>query len=717
MLIAFFGHPVLYLAAGIGAIAVALAVVTWLVKRKRYKTIPLVAVPALVAAGFSIVAYFQQVSEEIPSLTSDLIIIIDDSRSMGFAEEWKDAESKRQAERLTAGIQARVAAEAPGRIKVLEGELANKLAVAEKDAELAFDADLVRQRLDYWRKQQAKLAANQWRPNRLQLVQALLTDTESKWVPTLLRRHEARIHFFHLDEAGRAVKVPDGDIVDPADSRQVEHALQAIAKLEPIGNHSRLGDAIRGAIEKFPGDPPGRVLVFSDGVNTRGELIQEAADFASEKQVQLLFVGIGNGNDKPEANQINHGQPTSPRPPKVLLVEGQPRYEYRYLKTLLEREEPGEKPLQAKVKFFRTLLLDADDDYDQTDPASVKNFPATLDELAEYDVLIIGDCDPNHKKLKPHLKNIVQFVQETGGSLVFLSGPSHNPHGFQGTPLAEILPVESVAKPPDDMPLTETYRANLTPAGRDHPIFRFEPEEARRMIIWNRLAPMYWCSTGYRSKPNAEVLAEHPTRKGIGADKHPLALLKRSGAGQCLFLGMDETWRWRRDNAAAFNRFWLQTLRYLAVPRSVRNQLWLDHEMPCGIGESIRIIACLPQRRPNTKGPVKVSVSFTPPGAIEERMPELSLFKVGRDGVQFEATIARAREGTYRFELQPDPGDPEPKGGRASVHVVVELPEGDSINLGIDADAMRQAAKVTRGMFFTLGDADQLLDRLPAARR
>src|SRR5205823_5703841 len=78
---------------------------------------------------------------------------------------------------------------------------------------------------------------------------------------------------------------------------------------------------------------------------------------------------------------------------RVLYVEGYPRYEYRFLKALLERE--SEATQANKTVELKVLLLDADRDYAKQDRSALEQFPATRDELfKQYDLVILGDVDP-----------------------------------------------------------------------------------------------------------------------------------------------------------------------------------------------------------------------------------------------------------------------------------------------------------------------------------
>ena len=198
---------------------------------------------------------------------------------------------------------------------------------------------------------------------------------------------------------------------------------------------------------------------------------------------------------------------------KVLYVEGYARYEYRFLKALLERES-AQDPRNKSIDL-RVLLLDASEDYAHEDRSAIVEFPSKV-ELNQFDVLILGDVDPNDPKIAPHLKDVVEFVRERGGGLLLLAGERDNPYSYRQTVLADVLPIDVVRdEAPADRERMEGYRPQLTAVGRFHPIFRFEPDEADNSRVWNHLAELYWWADGYRAKWGAEVLAVHPPRQGV----------------------------------------------------------------------------------------------------------------------------------------------------------------------------------------------------------
>src|SRR5205085_1199033 len=145
-----------------------------------------------------------------------------------------------------------------------------------------------------------------------------------------------------------------------------------------------------------------------------------------------------------------------------------------------------------------------------------------------------------------------------------------------------------------------------------HPLFRFHPDEAESDRLWNRLQPLLWFAKGYRRKPGAEVLAEHPTHpaENVPGERHPLAVQQFSGAGRVIFLGIDETWRWRfRDDEEQFNRFWMQAVRTLSRSRLGRTELKLDKQTAYRRDERIVVTVRFPDDAPAPADGATVRVS------------------------------------------------------------------------------------------------------------
>jgi hypothetical protein len=408
---------------------------------------------------------------------------------------------------------------------------------------------------------------------------------------------------------------------------------------------------------------------------------------------------------------------------KVLYVEGYARYEYRFIKALLEREsalDPRNKSIDLKV-----LLLDADFEYPRLDKSALAEFPSK-GELNQFDVIVFGDVDPVDPKLAKHLPNVADFVRERGGGFLMIAGSYHSPQAFKDSPLRDILPIEVAGPERDESEYVVPFQPKLTGTGRFHPIFRFSPDEADNTAVWEHLAKIYWWSECYRAKPGAEVLAVHPHREALlenrvggSDDRHPLMVQQFVGAGRSMFFGIDETWRWRyREDELRFNQFWIQAVRYLSRTRLGRVELRLDRQTPYRRGEPIKVTVRFPDDAPAPSPEMAVKVlaerSLTRPDAAPEIEGQtLGLTRVEGSRGTYEGLLTRTPEGEYRFWLSA----PAVSGPRPHAEARVVPPPGEMDRLRMNRQDMERAAEESRGRFYTLADADNLFHDLPSGSR
>ncbi len=242
---------------------------------------------------------------------------------------------------------------------------------------------------------------------------------------------------------------------------------------------------------------------------------------------------------------------------QVLYVEGYPRYDYRYLKNTLMRD-----PTIA----LSTLLLSADEQFAQEGDVPIRRFPATADELRDYDVVLLGDVNPQGGWITDaQLELLVQFVARDGGGLGLLAGEVHMPLRIRDTPLSILLPVEPAL--PQERMGGSAFMPRPTAAGEDSPVLRLLLGTGDGDTLFERLPEWYWTSPVGAARPGAEVLLERPTEDPTQPPT-PIVALKRYGAGTVLFHGSDDTWRWRRNHGEAFfDAYWLQAIRHLAYTR------------------------------------------------------------------------------------------------------------------------------------------------------
>lgn len=423
----------------------------------------------------------------------------------------------------------------------------------------------------------------------------------------------------------------------------------------------------------------------------------------------------------------------------VLYVEGYGRWEYRFLKRFLSQE--SDRPGKRKSLNLDVVLLQSAKEYAQQDPHALDLIPPK-EALEKYDVIIIGDVCPDPalgKDEAPHvrkrldlvptfLQDVADLVKNQGRGLLMISGERYAPNTYSKTPLAEILPIQITkdqSESPSDKELETGFRPTLTPEGRLHPIFSFTERTAENEKIWNNLPKPYWYATGYRLGPDAEVLAVHPTRKAEGGPgqaqrDHPLIVHQFAGTGRCLFFGIHETWLWRfREYEPHYDRFWVQTMRYLARSKQRQIKLKVDKDIPYKRGEAIRLTARFPDDVPppdkNAQVLVKMVRKATRSKETETR--ELKLLPRSDRHGTFEIVIPRTPEGKYVFELLRPKVKPPAPTPRAECLVEPPPSEMDPDQLRMNQEVMTEAATETGGKFYQLTDVARIITDLPEGER
>src|SRR5262249_4005843 len=144
-------------------------------------------------------------------------------------------------------------------------------------------------------------------------------------------------------------------------------------------------------------------------------------------------------------------------------------------------------------------------------------------------------------------------------------------------------------RPPGMLPRSvPSFRLELAPEGVVNEAMRFNEEPGRNKNIWANLAPYYWCAATERAAPAASVLAYNPTVTGPYG-KLPLIAQHYAGKGRVLFIGTDETFRWRRNvGDRFFYTFWGQSIRGVARrdPKLAKKS-WIEvRPVRCQPGES-----------------------------------------------------------------------------------------------------------------------------------
>jgi hypothetical protein len=392
---------------------------------------------------------------------------------------------------------------------------------------------------------------------------------------------------------------------------------------------------------------------------------------------------------------------------RVLLVQADPSWEYRYLRNMLVRDPTIE---------LKTVLQNADPEHADQDSAALRGFPVRRDELFRYDVVILGDADPG--LLTPAmLQNLADFVRQPGkgGSLACIAGPRFMPAAYRNTPLARLLPVDVAAtgSPAGDASIAEPFVVRPTELGLGTPMLELAEERGDNAATWRGLAPLDWMLEVPEAKAGARVLAEHPTRRMRDGRPLPIIVMQYVGTGKVLFHATDETWRWRfRVGDLYFARYWLQTIRYLArskLAEGDRAATLRADRREYRQGEPVRLRVRFHDERLAPAEDDGVTVAVESSGGKSQRLTPRRT-SAGRD--LFEASIENLPIGSYHAWV----AAPQLAGGAPAADFTVVAPPGEFARVEMDAREMQRAADQSRGRFYTFATADRLLEELPEGR-
>lgn len=247
---------------------------------------------------------------------------------------------------------------------------------------------------------------------------------------------------------------------------------------------------------------------------------------------------------------------------RVMLVEGDARWEFRYLKNALERD----KQVRLQTVLFRQPFLQL-----LNRPFLDSSLPE-LDEfqkqLSDTDILIVGDVAP--EKMGERIWQAIETaVSDDGLTLLVIPGRRHLPSKYQSASLDRLLPVMEGQRQ-----LAERYQRSLPDSAPS--VFRLQPTAAvDRMAVFDfsdaaanqgdllQTLPGHPAAYSGIPKPVATVWANLQVP---GPElSTPLAAVVHHyyGFGQVVWMGIDSTWRWRfRAGDTWHHRFWGQIVRW-----------------------------------------------------------------------------------------------------------------------------------------------------------
>jgi len=240
----------------------------------------------------------------------------------------------------------------------------------------------------------------------------------------------------------------------------------------------------------------------------------------------------------------------------VLYIEGNARWEYRYLRAILHRDP------RINATF---IASNAGPEVARNSSEHIERFPSKREEAFKYDLVILGDVDSAFFS-EEEFGILQELIRDRGASLLMLCGPMHSPGSYDGTPVADMLPISFDAES-DWEQVAESVYPVLTSQGRSSLVMTLESNNELNDQIWSRMAPMDQLPPLNSAKPGATVFAvlSDSTSQEQG---YPLVAWQRYGTGKCMSIASDRLWRLRYRTGDKYHwRLWSQCIQFMTLSR------------------------------------------------------------------------------------------------------------------------------------------------------
>ncbi len=374
-----------------------------------------------------------------------------------------------------------------------------------------------------------------------------------------IRRQRIPIHTigFGKEHATRDVEITDVQVPARAlpDSR-----LSAIVSFHQNGYS---GDKAKLTVKEGGKILAQQMVTLKKDGQEQSQTLLFNAGTAGVKSVETSIEPLA-GEESTKNNLVTRLVNVDARKPRILYLEGEPRWEFKFLRRAVEDDRTIDLVTILRTtqnKIYRQGLANPDELKD--------GFPTKVEELFAFDGIIIGSVDAPY--LTPGQQTLLKdFVDRRGGGILFLGGKDAlSDGGWKQSADVELLPTIL----PDRKNTFVRVGANveLTAPGRDSLITRLEEDPAKNVERWQKLPYVMNFQDAGQPKPGAVVLVDaKPTTGG----RVPLLVTQNFGRGRTAIFATGGSWRWQMLQPLAdksHEMFYQQLLRWLVsdTPRKV----------------------------------------------------------------------------------------------------------------------------------------------------
>ena len=384
----------------------------------------------------------------------------------------------------------------------------------------------------------------------------------------------------------------------------------------------------------------------ADG-NIQTETLMFDIGGAGARTLQIAAAPL-TGEENTANNALTRVVNVSSEPRRILYIEGEPRWEYKFIRQAEEDDRMVQIVSMVRTsenKIYRQGIADPKE--------LAAGFPSRPEDLFAYQGLIIGSVEAGY--FNPAQQELIrEFVDRRGGGLLLLGGQfAMADGGWNASKLPDLMPTtlptqagafHREADPKNG--ITHTT-AELAPAGVDNIITRLVDDPTANAAKWKQLPYLMDYEDPGTPKPGAAVLANMITPEGR---KLPLLITENFGRGRTAIMATGGSWRWQMSSPlgdTAHDLFWQQLLRWVAsdtpghVAASVPAQMLLDNG-------AVTITADVRDLQYNPAPNAKVEAHILGPSGVSALV---EMTPVPDNPGQFQAAWSAPKTGAYLTEV------------------------------------------------------------------
>lgn len=259
---------------------------------------------------------------------------------------------------------------------------------------------------------------------------------------------------------------------------------------------------------------------------------------------------------------------------RVIYMEGTGNNEYHWVHDALTEDKDIEcLSMAADAQYVqRPRLIRIDD--------RLRGFPATREELLQYDVVICSDISRG-AFTREQLEWTVELVNERGGGFAMVGGiTSFGAGGWDQTSWDKLIPIDMAGGTIGQGWIYHQFSVTVPDEALVHPIWRILEDPQQNKAALAKMPVFHGTNYMHRLKPAATVLAN--SREPIpNAGIMPIFAAQTYGRGRTFAFAPDTTADWGRDferlwgengDNRYFRRFWRNTVRWLAENSAAGNK-------------------------------------------------------------------------------------------------------------------------------------------------